>query len=289
MWFHYSGAESLMLENEGLYEILSFREEQDIASGCTKHTNKLMEFIEVIDKDLQRTFPTNTKFNPNTGNSSQDTFVYDSPEIDITDILVSYDVLDGDDSSDQTLTRNDRFESVYIQSLRRILVAFTYYSWPHPDKSRTCPRQCSYNIGYCQSLNFIVGFLLLVYTDSPDPTSFQSASEQKRKDVEVRVFWTLVVMVEKLLPPEMYGQHLAGSQLQQVVFWKYILSKNGLKYGVEKIGKWVEYMEGHSSRKGKKISVPIPPLNMITTSWFMTLFINALPIDSVLRVWDCFF
>lgn len=31
------------------------------------------------------------------------------------------------------------------------------------------------------------------------------------------------------------------------------------------------------------------PLVLITCEWFMTLFVNALPIETVLRVWDAFF
>ena len=30
-------------------------------------------------------------------------------------------------------------------------------------------------------------------------------------------------------------------------------------------------------------------VNQISVPWFMCLFLNSLPLDTVLRVWDCFF
>ena len=36
-------------------------------------------------------------------------------------------------------------------------------------------------------------------------------------------------------------------------------------------------------------SAKLPPISLCTTSWFMSLFIGTLPIESVLRVWDVLF
>lgn len=36
-------------------------------------------------------------------------------------------------------------------------------------------------------------------------------------------------------------------------------------------------------------SARLPPISLCTTSWFMSLFIGTLPIESVLRVWDVLF
>ena len=36
-------------------------------------------------------------------------------------------------------------------------------------------------------------------------------------------------------------------------------------------------------------STELPPISLYTTSWFMSLFIGTLPIESVLRVWDVLF
>ena len=36
-------------------------------------------------------------------------------------------------------------------------------------------------------------------------------------------------------------------------------------------------------------STKLPPVTLCTSSWFMSGFIGSLPIESVLRVWDCLF
>ncbi len=36
-------------------------------------------------------------------------------------------------------------------------------------------------------------------------------------------------------------------------------------------------------------SAKLPPISLCTTSWFMSLFIGTLPVESVLRVWDVLF
>ncbi|KAJ3047777.1 hypothetical protein HK102_012840, partial [Quaeritorhiza haematococci] len=136
-----------MAENEGLYTVLTYREEQDKQIGYNKDTNKVMEYIEILERDLLRTFPENYKFRTpvkpspqqNPSQPPQPSQTTHEPKINISE------------------------QSIYVQSLRNVLVAFAYYSWPHPDPSRAPPRTCTYNIGYCQSLNFIVGLLLLIF------------------------------------------------------------------------------------------------------------------------------
>ncbi|KAJ3408959.1 hypothetical protein HDV05_004673 [Chytridiales sp. JEL 0842] len=332
-WFYYSGAEKSMDENSGLYHILRSREEQDYGRNYTALNNEILAFINVLEKDLNRTFPENIHFNPvcTTAPSSVNGSHFFEPS---------------HPTPPPETPKPDFSSNPYIRSLRRILVAFAYYSWPHPDESRQPPRSCSYKIGYCQSLNFVVGLLLLVVAQTPDggrhplaqppfsatpkqqpgsksnatPTttssslnsshlaewaaSFASGDEETALRVEEKVFWMLVVVVEKLMPPEMYGASLEGAQIVQEVLWKWLLGERHSKFGVSKVAKWVDHMEADGSspssrrpgsKRGKKDSSGggggggMPPLSMVTTSWFMTIFVNVLPVETVLRVWDCFF
>ncbi|KAJ1551927.1 hypothetical protein HK405_013374, partial [Cladochytrium tenue] len=282
-----------MEDNPGLYTMLTYREEQDKAMGYTREKNKILEFIEVLDKDLHRTFPENVHFNPKSSNGGQSS------------------------NSAEPRPANFYMQSPYLRCLRRILVAFAYFSWPHPNETRTPPRVCSYPIGYCQSLNFIVGLLLLVdgqtSGDNGEPGGGNGAVfenmahenwERVTARVEERTFWLLVAIVERLLPPEMYGANLEGAQIAQEILWKWLLGVRGGRFGVGKVAKWVDGMEGSDlssrrrpialrsksrSRQPSGGNAGMPPLSMVTTSWFMTIYVNVLPVETVLRVWDCFF
>ncbi|KAJ3279114.1 hypothetical protein HK104_001732 [Borealophlyctis nickersoniae] len=127
-----------------------------------------------------------------------------------------------------------------------------------------------------------------------------------KSEIECKVFWMLVVIVEDLLPPEMYGNTLEGAQIAQDVLWTFVVGKQGSRFGVGKVAQWVQLMDKggdvgvgsngkwfrRNGRAGQAIAGGrdrMPPLSMITTQWFMTLFINVLPVETVLRVWDCFF
>ncbi|KAI8622819.1 rab-GTPase-TBC domain-containing protein [Chytriomyces sp. MP71] len=298
-WFHYSGAEKYLANNPGLYSMLVYREMQDRQMGFTKERNKILEFIDVLERE-------NILFNEKSGMSS----------------APSGDNLDDNPTSPSSPVAP--IVTPHVHSLRRLLVAFAYYSWPHPDDSRTPPKQCSYRIGYCQSLNFVAGLILLIFLPNPNdppnvnsplsPTSVKSSrpasstvfrnpeeiEEETRLLAEERAFWMLVATVERLLPPEMYGSNLEGAQVAQEVLWKWLLGERGKRFGVGKMADWVETMEGGEptgirksrSRRGGGAGTSsgngMPPLSLVTTSWFMTVFINVLPIETVLRVWDCF-
>jgi hypothetical protein len=225
--------------------MLTFREAQDIRSGYTKDSNALLEFVDIIQGDLYRTFPSHPQF----------TSASSSPTIEENNLLS---------------------HPPMIQSLRRILVAFAYYSWPHPDESRRPARVCSYTIGYCQGLNAIAALLLLVYTHD-----LSLGSVEEWLSVEEQVFWTLVALVELLLPSQVYGKSLKGAQVQQQILWLWIIKEHGESFGLKDVSDWMVRMV----RSGDSLA----SLQSITTSWFMNLFINVLPMDSVLRVLDCFF
>jgi hypothetical protein len=172
--------------------------------------------VEVIERDLHRTFPENIKFKST--------------------------VVSEDGSSTFISTDNVPI----IQSLRRVLTAFSLYS----------P-----NIGYCQSLNYVAGILLLFME-------------------EEKAFWMLVTIIHDYLPENMYDVTMEGANADQAVLMILIMEKmpqiwNRLSGG---FGWDVEKLDGN-----------MPTITLVTSHWFLTLYINILPIETLLRVWDCLF
>ncbi|KAL9553480.1 hypothetical protein MBANPS3_003274 [Mucor bainieri] len=136
-----------------------------------------------------------------------------------------------------------------LQSLRRILLAFSLHS----------PQ-----IGYCQSLNYLAGFFLLFC------------------NTEQEAFWMLVTTVHDYLPENMYDVTMEGANIDQSVLmmlvyehipeiWSKISTSSGC------------FWENHNRKRA------LPPITLVTNHWFLTMFINILPIETVLRIWDCFF
>lgn len=136
-------------------------------------------------------------------------------------------------------------EAPLLCSLRRVLQAFALY----------CPR-----IGYCQSLNFIAGLLLLFLS-------------------EEKTFWMLRIITTEYLP----GTHDVSLEGANVDLW---ILMNALKEHMPSL--WTKIGAGDDDGSGKP-DTGSPPIGLCTTSWFMSLFIGTLPIESVLRVWDVLF
>jgi len=132
-------------------------------------------------------------------------------------------------------------ETALLSSLRRVLCAFAVH---HPQT------------GYCQSLNFIAGLLLLFLP-------------------EEKAFWMLHIITTYYLP----GTHEISLEGANVDLWVLMLA---LKEAVPNI--WAK-VGGEVNASTTRL----PPISLCTTSWFMSLFIGTLPIESVLRVWDVLF
>ncbi|GIY64783.1 hypothetical protein CDAR_303061 [Caerostris darwini] len=105
-------------------------------------------------------------------------------------------------------------------------------------------------IGYCQGLNFIAGIMLLV-TDNEDMT-----------------FWLLQSLVERILP-DFYTKEMTGLLTDIGVLEELIRSK-------------VPQVHEHMVQTGVSWS-------MYVSKWFICLFAEVLPIETVLRIWDCLF
>jgi hypothetical protein len=85
---------------------------------------------------------------------------------------------------------------------------------------------------------------------------------------EEDAFWCLVSVVLHLLPPDYYNISLLGSQTDQKVFREFISEK--------------------MSSLGAHLDTCDIDFSLITFNWFHTLFIDNLPIETTLRIWDTF-
>jgi hypothetical protein len=203
-WFYYAGGPGMLSRHPGVYDELVSK----AAAGGVSETDN-----EIIERDLNRTFPDNIRFKPDSTGTD------DAPEP----------------------------EAPIVQSLRRVLQAFAIYN----------PR-----IGYCQSLNFLAGLLLLFMN-------------------EEKSFWMLNIITHVYLP----GTHevnLEGANVDLGVLMISIretMPSVWARIGGELDGTTVD----------PKVSMRLPPITLCATAWFMSCFIGTLPIETTLRVWDSFF
>lgn len=205
-WFWYARGHEILNAHPGLYERLS-KQTVNLKNNDT----------ELIERDLNRTFPDNMHFRG-----------------DFAPTL------------DQQTTQNPNQETPIIQALRRVLRAFSIYQ----------PK-----IGYCQSLNFIAGVLLLFME-------------------EERAFWMLVIITQRYLPG-VHEVNLEGVNIDQGVL--VLCVKERMNDMWDKVG--VNFEGKHYANFLSRL----PPITLCTASWFMSCFINILPTETMLRVWDCFF
>lgn len=210
-WWHFARGQEKLNKNRGLYDRL-------LSQMNEKGKKKVITDLDVIERDLHRTFPDNIHF-------QREKFQDDEPTM--------------------------------IRALRRVLVAFSWYN----------PK-----IGYCQSMNFLAG-LLLLFMD------------------EERAFWMLVIITSRYLPG-VHNVNLEGVNIDQGVlmlcvkeylpeFWRFIVpfpnQPGSLSYNQ------------NSSLGKNEFLYKLPPITLCTASWFMGCFVGVLPIESTLRVWDCLF
>ncbi|KAJ2711489.1 GTPase activating protein (GAP) [Coemansia spiralis] len=104
-------------------------------------------------------------------------------------------------------------------------------------------------LGYCQAMNIVASTMLIFMT-------------------EEQVFWTLTVMCDRLVPgyysPSMYGATLDQSIFQTLV------------------EETMPLLATHVKQNDIQLSIACLP-------WFLTLFVNSMPLVYALRVLDCFF
>lgn len=106
-------------------------------------------------------------------------------------------------------------------------------------------------VGYCQGMNMLAATLLLTYTD------------------EEQAFWVLDSMIDRLLPRDYYAPSLLGSRANQLVLQDLVAL--------------------HIPKVGAHLAALGIDLTSITFGWFLSLFTDILPVETLFRVWDIFF
>ncbi|PIA18868.1 TBC-domain-containing protein, partial [Coemansia reversa NRRL 1564] len=104
-------------------------------------------------------------------------------------------------------------------------------------------------LGYCQAMNIVASTMLV----------FMS---------EEQVFWTLTVMCNRMVPGY-YSPSMYGASLDQAIFQS--LAEEAMPMLAESF-----------KRNDIQLSIACLP-------WFLTLFVNSMPLTYALRVLDCFF
>ncbi|XP_041800257.1 TBC1 domain family member 2A [Chelmon rostratus] len=105
-------------------------------------------------------------------------------------------------------------------------------------------------IGYCQGLNRLAAIALLVLQSEED------------------AFWCLVSVVEAIMPQDYYTKNLVASQADQRVLKDFL---------AEKLPRLAAHFEDHSI-----------DVSLITFNWFLVVFVESLPSDILLPLWDAF-
>ncbi|KAI0777008.1 rab-GTPase-TBC domain-containing protein [Irpex lacteus] len=105
-------------------------------------------------------------------------------------------------------------------------------------------------VGYCQGMNLVTSTLLLVHAD------------------EEEAFWMLCAIVERISPADFFSPSLISSRACPLVL---------LEYVQEMLPK----LDAHLTNLGVD-------LGAISFSWFLSLFTDCLPIETLFRVWDVF-
>lgn len=197
---------------------------------------------ELIERDLHRTFPDNIKFKPNPS--------------------ASYDAVGNAGGGYQGGAARCEVETPNIEALRRVLQAFSIYN----------PK-----IGYCQSLNFLVG-LLLLFMD------------------EEKAFW-MVNIITRVYLPGTHEINLEGANVDLAVLMT-SLRESMPAIWAKLAGDLDGFSDGLAANNGGNgggdgggalTGTRLPPVFLCATAWFMSCFIGTLPIETVLRVWDSFF
>ncbi|XP_067140902.1 uncharacterized protein [Centruroides vittatus] len=110
---------------------------------------------------------------------------------------------------------------------------------------------CLHNptLGYCQGMNFLAGMSLL-FLEPED------------------AFWCLVTIIERYFTANYFDQNLIGAQADQEVLKDLLQDKLPNLY-----------------RHLTSLDIE---LCTVTLNWFLAIFFDCVPFETLLRIWDCF-
>ncbi|XP_004631264.1 growth hormone-regulated TBC protein 1 isoform X1 [Octodon degus] len=106
------------------------------------------------------------------------------------------------------------------------------------------------SVGYCQGMNFIAGYLILITKN------------------EEESFWLLDALIGRILP-DYYSPAMLGLKMDQEVLAELVRMK---------LPAVAALLDGHGVL-----------WTLVVSRWFICLFVDILPVETVLRIWDCLF
>uniref|UniRef100_A0A087XYY9 Growth hormone-regulated TBC protein 1 n=3 Tax=Poecilia TaxID=8080 RepID=A0A087XYY9_POEFO len=106
------------------------------------------------------------------------------------------------------------------------------------------------SVGYCQGMNFIAGYLLIITKD------------------EEKSFWLMDALIGRILP-DYYSPAMLGLKTDQEVLGELVKLK---------IPRVWQVMVKHNVM-----------WTLVVSRWFICLYIDILPVETVMRIWDCLF
>lgn len=86
---------------------------------------------------------------------------------------------------------------------------------------------------------------------------------------EEQAFWILICIIDRLLPPNYFSPSLVGSRADQLVLSQIV-------------AQILPKLHAHFVALGVDLA-------SITFGWFLSLFTDCLPVETLFRVWDLFF
>uniref|UniRef100_A0A1B6DM75 TBC1 domain family member 30 n=1 Tax=Clastoptera arizonana TaxID=38151 RepID=A0A1B6DM75_9HEMI len=119
-------------------------------------------------------------------------------------------------------------------------------------------------VGYCQGFNMLAALILQVMDKS-----------------EVDSVKVMIFLIEGVLPESYFANNLRGLSVDMAVF------RDLLRLKLPALSRHLELLQSDSKDSGTSYEPPLT--NVFTMQWFLTLFCNCLPQDTVLRVWDLIF
>ncbi|KAH9918904.1 TBC-domain-containing protein [Epithele typhae] len=105
-------------------------------------------------------------------------------------------------------------------------------------------------VGYCQGMNLVTSTLLLIHADQEE------------------AFWVLAAVIEHILPEDFFSPSLLSSRACPLVLLDYVQEL-------------MPKLHTHLTELGVD-------LGAICFSWFLSLFTDCLPVETLFRVWDVF-
>ncbi|GIY19559.1 TBC1 domain family member 30 [Caerostris darwini] len=121
-------------------------------------------------------------------------------------------------------------------------------------------------VGYCQGFNMLAAIVLEVVDW-----------------VEEDALIVMIFLIEEVLPESYFANHLRGLSVDMAVF------RDLLRLRLSSLSAHLDKLQSNTQDTSTGHIYEPPLTNVFTMQWFLTLFTNCLPKDTVLRVWDLIF